>query len=51
MVGRRTRGGSLVARVVLMEERRVDSRVAVEEEDEVSAKCVSRHTYKPNRLA
>lgn len=40
----------MVARVVLMDERRVDSRVAVEE-DEVSAKCVSRHTYKPRLLA
>lgn len=45
MVGSRTLGGSLVARVLLREARRMES-WAEEEEEEVSISRVSRHTCK-----
>lgn len=41
----------MVARVVLMDERRVDSRVAVEEEEEVSTNWVSQQTCRKGPLA
>lgn len=46
MVGSRTLGGSLVARVLLREARRMESWAEEEEEDEVSISRVSRHTCK-----
>lgn len=41
----------MVARVVLMDERRVDSRVVVEEEGEVSTNWVSQQTCRKRLLA
>lgn len=47
MVGSRTLGGSLVARVLLREARRMESWAKEEEEEEeVSISRVSRHTCK-----